>query len=203
MLHAYQPSLLGRTAPCIDTSFSAVRRIELDATAWLDHLPGWVSGHETVFEVLRARTRWQAGQRVMYDNLVDVPRLTARLPADGPGHPLMAVAAVALGRRYGVRFDRWSLALYRDGRDSVAWHRDKVLCDHARALVAIVSLGTPRRFRIRPVGGGPTQTLALGWGDLVVMGGACQRDWEHGVPKVRDAAGPRMSVMFRHSEELR
>lgn len=137
----------------------------------------------------------------MYEQVVDVPRLTAQLPEDGPGHPLLGQAAEALEQRYGVRFDRRGLALYRDGRDSVAWHRDKVLRDQPQALVAIVSLGTPRRFQVRPFGGGARAAdLTLGWGDLMVMGGTCQRDWEHGVPKSRGARGPRMSVMFRHSE---
>ena len=62
--------------------------------------------------------------------------------------------------------------------------------------MAIVSLGAPRRFLLRPAGGGTSRAFDLGWGDLLVMGGTCQRTWEHAVPKMASAK-PRMSVQFR------
>ena len=98
--------------------------------------------------------------------------------------------------RYGTVFDRLGFALYRDGRDSVAWHGDQVARDLPEALVATVSLGEPRLFALRPKGGGRAVRYHLGHGDLVVMGGTCQRTWDHAVPKVA-RAGPRVSVMFR------
>src|SRR5207237_6921479 len=122
---------------------------------------------------------------------VDVPRLVAALPEDGPGHPLLAEMAAALGQRYGVAFTRTGLALYRDGNDSVAWHGDRVARDLPEAVVATVSLGQPRRFLLRPAEGGSALAFALGWGDLIVMGGSCQRTWRHAVPKVA-AAQPRL-----------
>ena len=64
--------------------------------------------------------------------------------------------------------------------------------------VATLSLGGPRRFLMRPKGGGPSRSFRLGWGDLMVMGGAAQRTWEHCVPKPRGPANPRISVMFRN-----
>ena len=63
-------------------------------------------------------------------------------------------------------------------------------------MVAIVSLGDPRKLALRPRGGGDSIAVTLGHGDLVVMGGSCQRTWEHAVPKVA-AAGPRIGVQFR------
>ncbi len=196
-----QLPLLGGSIPAIDRSFRGLRRISLDTEAWVDHLPGWLKGQRHVFDALNEGTSWQEAERTMYDGVVPVPRLTACLPQHGLGHPMLFTAADWLGDRYGVVFDRIGLALYRDGTDSVAWHRDQVLREHHSAFVATVSMGEPRRFMLRPHGGGRSISLNLGWGDLVVMGGSCQRTWEHCVPKARYAA-PRMSVMFRHSRPL-
>jgi alkylated DNA repair dioxygenase AlkB len=198
-----QLSLLDRSdreVPEVDAGMSDRRRIVLDSTedgtAWVDFVPGWVRGHNQVFETLRDSTRWQADRRRMYERWVDVPRRTATLPEDGPGHPLVFAMANILAARYGRALPSITVALYRDGRDSVAWHRDKGLRDQPESLMAIVSLGQPRRFLLRPLGGGASRCLTLGWGDLLVMGGTIQRTWEHSVPKVR-ATDPRMSIMFR------
>ena len=134
----------------------------------------------------------------MYDRTVDVPRLVAGLPEDGPGHPAIETMRAALSARYGTALPNVSLGYYRDGRDSVAWHGDYVAREMDEALVATVSLGQPRRFLLRPKGGGggPSIAFSLGWGDLLVMGGSSQRTWQHAVPKVAHA-DPRLSVMFR------
>jgi alkylated DNA repair dioxygenase AlkB len=132
----------------------------------------------------------------MYDRTVVEPRLTTRV-WDDPPEPLPAMAA-ALGRHYGTDLATVSANLYRDGRDSVAWHGDRVGRRRAEAVVAIVSLGSPRRFLLRPKGGGRSLRLMPGPGDLLVLGGTCQRTWQHSVPRCA-AAGPRVSVMFRES----
>jgi len=191
-----QPSLFGQGEPGFDAVFPGVRRIALGRGAWVDHLPGWVRGHETLFEALWSGTRWRLEQRPMYDRVVDVPRLFAVLPEDGPGHPLLNEMAEALSARYGRTLSEISLAAYRDGRDSVAFHGDRMGRQADDTVVAIVSLGAPRRFLLRPAGGGVSRAFDLGWGDLLVMGGSCQRTWEHAVPKMA-VAKPRMSVQFR------
>jgi alkylated DNA repair dioxygenase AlkB len=197
---AHQPSLLGGGPPAVDpAALARVRRLDLDDSAWVDHLPGWVSGHEALFDALVATTAWRAERRPMYDRLVDVPRLMASLPDVGPGcqvHPLLEQIRGLLAARYATTFPRLSLAYYRDGRDSVAWHGDTTARDLPEAIVATVSLGEPRRFLLRPRDGGRTRAFALGWGDLIVMGGACQRTWRHAVPKAAHA-GPRVAVMYR------
>ena len=191
-----QPSLFGSGEPRLDPRLSGLRRLTLTAGAWIDHQPGWLEGHAALFEELRRTTRWEHHRRRMYERVVDVPRLVAELPDDGPGHPVLEQAAHALSRHYGVALPRISLAYYRDGRDSVAWHGDRLgrLIDDT--VVAILSLGEPRRFLLRPVAGGTSRAFDLGWGDLLVMGGSCQRTWQHAVPKAVQA-GPRMSVQFR------
>lgn len=191
-----QASLFGWDAPAVDRSFARVERIALDGSAWIDRVPGWVEGHAAFFEALREAMAWRETQRPMYERVVDVPRLLASAPDDGD-HPLLRQMSVALTQRYRRALCAVTLALYRDGRDSVAWHRDR-LENRDDSLVAVVTLGGPRKFRVRPYGGGAARTWSVGWGDLMVMGGTIQRDWEHGVPKQRTAP-PRMAIMFRQS----
>jgi alkylated DNA repair dioxygenase AlkB len=191
-----QLSLLGREPPSFDRSLAGLRRIALDDEAWIDLAPGWVRGHETLFEILAHTTRWQTHRREMYERVVDVPRLVASLPQDGPGHPILPRLQEALEAHYGIAFPHTTLALYRDGRDSVAFHGDYVAREMPEAIVATVSVGAPRKFLLRPVGGGPSRALKLGWGDLIVMGGTCQRTWQHAIPKIARAE-PRLVIMFR------
>ena len=134
---------------------------------------------------------------------VDVPRL---LCFYGEGEPLpdpaLAEARDALNVHYGPGLGEplctAGLCLYRDGRDSVAWHGDTTGRGRTQdTVVAIVSLGAPRALLLRPRHGGPALRYGLGHGDLLVMGGSCQRTWEHAIPKTTRATGPRISVQFR------
>ena len=175
---------------------AALARVRLDARAWVEHRPGWLAGHEALLDALRRGIEWRTEHRAMYDAFVEVPRLTATLPDDGPCPPALARAHRALERRYGRRFESVRLAWYRDGRDSVAMHGDRIGRRIADTIVAILSLGAPRRFLLKPAAGGRSHRFDLGGGDLLVMGGACQRTWRHGIPKAR-SAGPRISIQFR------
>lgn len=199
-----QLGLWGREEPSIDAAFSALRTIVLGDGAWIDYVPDWVRGHQTLMADLVASTRWQSEQLAIYDRTVDVPRLLASIPRDGPGHPLFERMRESLTKRYRLDFPSLTLALYRNGRDSVAFHGDRVAREMQEAIIATVSLGEPRRFILRSKLGTGSRSFSLGWGDLLVMGGSCQRTWQHGVPKVAHA-DPRMVVMFRPSwyEEAR
>lgn len=191
----WQPSLLDDVDPGIDGSFRAVRRRELGDGAWLDEVPGWVHGADTLFARLVEEAPWASHERPMYDRMVVEPRLTTREWIDPPD-PLPAMAR-ALSGRYGRDLSVVSANLYRDGSDSVAWHGDRIGRRQAETVVAIVSLGSPRQLLLRPAAGGrPSLRLLPRPGDLLVMGGTCQRTWQHSVPK-RASAGPRISVMFR------
>jgi alkylated DNA repair dioxygenase AlkB len=167
-------------------------------------LPGWLSGADTLFERLADGVPWQAERRQMYERMVEVPRLLAYF-AEGAElpDPILETARSALSSHYaGVLrepFVTAGLCFYRDGRDSVAWHGDRGgRAAHEDTLVAIVSVGEPRALLLRPRGGGgPTVRHALGHGDLLVMGGSCQRTWEHAIPKTSRPAGPRISIQFR------
>jgi alkylated DNA repair dioxygenase AlkB len=201
-----QGSLLDAFAEVGVGALDAVVRTELTNGAWIDVLPGWLTGADTLFEALADDVPWQAERRRMYDRVVDVPRLLSFYGEDDPlPHPVLGVARAALTEYYraelGEPFRTAGLCLYRDGRDSVAWHGDRIGRGSTEdTMVAIVSLGSPRALMLRPrpgTGGGGTRRYALGHGDLVVMGGSCQRTWEHAVPKTSKSVGPRISVQFR------
>jgi alkylated DNA repair dioxygenase AlkB len=182
---------------------AGIRRTVLDLGAWIDALPGWLSGSDALFEQLAAEVPWRAERRKMYDQVVDVPRLLAFYGADDAlPHPLLAEAREALSAHYaeelGEPFTTAGLCYYRDGRDSVAWHGDRIgRGAREDTMVAILSVGAPRDLLLRPMRGGDTVRRPLGHGDLIVMGGSCQRTWEHSVPKTTRASGPRISIQFR------
>ena len=182
---------------------SSVRRTPLAHGAWIDVRPGWVRGADALFERLFRVVPWRADTRRMYDRVVDVPRLL-KFYAEGEAlpDPVLDEARRALDAHYadelGEPFRTVGLCLYRDGRDSVAWHGDTIGRGATEdTMVAIVSIGTPRSLRLRPVGGGSTLRHDLGHGDLLVMGGSCQRTWQHAIPKAARATGPRISIQFR------
>lgn len=180
----------------LDTTFSTLARTQLSDDAWFEYGQGFLRGHDALMQELLRGVRFHSEARVMYEQKVAVPRLVASLPSDGLVPELLQLAREALSNHYGESFDRLSLAFYRNGQDSVAWHGDYVARNLETATVATISLGAPRSFFLRPKGGGARTTFKLGWGDLLVMGGSCQRTFEHAVPKVKCAA-PRMAVMFR------
>jgi alkylated DNA repair dioxygenase AlkB len=215
-----QPSLFGSVAadedgvrapaPLVD-----VHRVELGRGAWVDLRPGWIDPNDRLFERLLKRVPWRAERRTMYDRVVDVPRLACfyregvKLP-----DPVLTQIRERLNEYYrdelGEDLVTAGMCLYRDGDDSVAWHGDRIGRGATHdTMVAIVSLGASRTLLLRPThgrhpgqgvadgGGGVSRRFALGHGDLLVMGGSCQRTWEHAVPKTRKKTGPRMSIQYR------
>lgn len=221
----FQASLFGGdTAPSL-SCLSAARRTTLGNGAWVEVRPNWISGADDVLDALMSEVPWRSERREMWDKVVDVPRLvhTYRGGETLP-HPLLTSAREALGAHYlpvlGEPFVTAGCCYYRDGNDSVAWHGDDIgRGRHEDTLVAIVSFGDPRRLLLRPKReaadaglrgrpeDSPTRDAAcasrseslvftMGHGDLLVMGGSCQRTWEHCVPKTAQA-GPRISVQFR------
>jgi alkylated DNA repair dioxygenase AlkB len=183
---------------------ASVQRTMLTDGAWIDVRRGWVTGADALFERLVDTVPWRAERRQMYDRVVAVPRLVAFYAEAQPlPHPALDAARHALDARYatelGEPFRTAGLCLYRDGRDSVAWHGDTIGRGSTEdTMVAIISVGAPRSLLLRPrLGGGPTLRHDLGHGDLIVMGGSCQRTWQHAVPKSTRALGPRISIQFR------
>jgi alkylated DNA repair dioxygenase AlkB len=183
-----------------DPSFHGLKRIQLEPDSWVDHSPGWMSGSDLAFEELLHGTAWSQRRRRMYDREVDEPRLTSWQRVDAQtagGYRWLEDARASLSTHYDVPFDSVGFNLYRDGADSVAWHRDRIPPEIVDPVVALLSLGEPRTFLLRPQGGGKSRAFRLGHGDLLVTGGQTQRRFEHSVPKV-EASGARMSIAFRH-----
>ncbi len=177
---------------------AAFTRTDLGAGAWVDVAREWLGGSDDLLERLLREVDWKHRRRRMYDRVVDEPRLTrwygagAELP-----DPALVEFRAAVGRRYRVSLAAMGLNYYRDGADSVAFHADRELRHLDDTLVAILTLGAPRPFLLRQKGGGRSIDLRPGPGDLLVMGGAAQAHWEHGVPKVAAGVGPRVSASVR------
>jgi alkylated DNA repair dioxygenase AlkB len=201
---AFQASLLDADDEVVPRPLAgAVRRVQLTQGAWIDALPAWVRGADALFARLVDVVPWRAERRTMYDRLVDVPRLLCLYGESDPlPDPALVEIKAALDTYYGPElgegFATAGMCLYRDGRDSVAWHGDRIGRSATDdTVVAIVSLGAPRALLLRPRSGGRALRYELGHGDLLVMGGSCQRTWEHAVPKTSRPVGPRLSVQFR------
>jgi alkylated DNA repair dioxygenase AlkB len=205
MTTVFQGSLLDAPdlPPTLTSLGGAIQRTQLTRGAWIDVLPGWIEGSDELFLRLVEAVPWRAERRQMYERLVDVPRLLAFYDeGETLPDPLLDEARDALTSHYqeelGERFTTAGLCLYRDGRDSVAWHGDTIGRSRTEdTMVAILSLGEARRLLLRPRAGGDSIGFALGHGDLLVMGGSCQRTWEHSVPKTAKPVGPRISVQYR------
>lgn len=182
---------------------SGLTRTTLTRGAWVDYRPGWLGGADGLFDLLHRDVPWKAERREMYERVVDVPRLL-KFYEEGEAlpHPVLVEAREQLSRRYaaelGERFVTAGMCLYRDGRDSVAWHGDRIgRAKDLDTMVAILSVGSARTLKLRPRGGGESIGFSLGHGDLVVMGGSCQRTWDHAIPKTSEPVGPRISIQFR------
>jgi alkylated DNA repair dioxygenase AlkB len=201
----YQPSmfdLMAGSEPALEP-LGGLTRHELTSGAWVDVLRGWLHKSDEVFERLLG-IDWRADRRQMYDNVVDVPRLLRWYGSGEPlPHPVLTEARDALSAHYadelGEAFVTAGMCLYRDGRDSVAWHGDTIgRSARQDTMVAILSLGSPRHLSLRPrAGGRDALRFPLGHGDLIVRGGSCQRTWEHAILKTARPVGPRISVQFR------
>jgi alkylated DNA repair dioxygenase AlkB len=195
----YQTTLLGGGEPGVDPG-AAVARVDLGGSAWLDLGREWLQGGDRLLDALVENVPWQHHRRWMYDRVVDDPRLSCFADAGAEdAHPALRAARRALEDRYRVRLRGPAFNYYRDGQDSVAPHADRELRELDDTIVAILTVGARRPFLLKAKAGGPSRDLAPGCGDLLVMGGATQRDWEHAVPKVRHA-GPRVSVSWRWSK---
>ena len=197
-----QASLFGAAEPEFDPTFTSASRSALSGSSWIEYVPGWLLGSDSLFDDLMERLdfRQRTGIR-MYDSLVDEPRLTSwwhesdseRVPL-----PILDEMRWSLEEEYGRHFDSIGFNLYRDQRDSVAWHADRHRHHVTDPVIAILSVGESRPFQMRQNDGGASLTWGLGHGDLFVMGGASQHEWQHCVPKRSRHCGPRLSITFRH-----
>jgi alkylated DNA repair dioxygenase AlkB len=183
--------------------------VDLDQGSWVDLARGWVIGADLLCEELLGSVAWRASQLFRYDHVVEERRLGSFWRPGRPlPHPAIAEIHRALQRRYKVRFEGFGLIQYRNGKDGQAFHRDTDMRYLDDTIIAILSLGQRRPWLLRPHaskyelgdGRGATHDLAPGSGDLLVMGGRSQADWQHSVPYLmRDQVGIRVSLQWRYS----
>jgi alkylated DNA repair dioxygenase AlkB len=199
-----QVDLFSNEAPAlsVDASFATAKRIAIDAHSWVEIVPNWVSGPRILFERLVVGVPWLQHDRQLFDQTFREPRMTAeyRNMRDVRERGLLE-AASALSKHYGVVYDNLWLNLYRNGLDSTAWHRDRFSCKQPECIVPVLTLGVQRRFLIKPRNGGSSIAFKPSSGDLVVMGGRCQEDWVHSVPKEPGIAEGRISINFQSSAQ--
>jgi len=180
-----------------DGTFATATRIQLDATSWVDHVKGWLAGDTELMTALMEEGDWEQRSRWMYTRVVDEPRLTAEYPVieDAP-QPVLHYLAEVLSKHYERPYKRLWMNWYRDNEDGTGWHADRPQNRLEETVIPVLSLGATRRFLIRPAEGGPSTTIVTHGGDLVVMGGRCQKDYVHSVPKQKQPAGARVSLNF-------
>ncbi len=200
-------SLFGAGEPQV-TSAPRFVRIQLDPCCWADHVDGFITGADQLYDYVVDNFDWHRGERLMYGNWLDEPRLTAKPSLSSRVVPEVIRTAVnTLEDHYQRRFTGLFCNFYQRGDDSVAWHADRIGRTDVDPLVAIISLGGPRTFAMRdqnsgsdgqrqPGGNRPSRRWTLYSGDLLVMGGATQHHWEHSVPKAKGAP-PRISLTTR------
>jgi alkylated DNA repair dioxygenase AlkB len=200
MTHSYQLTLFDddhAQNPAIDVAaFGAATDHHLDEDSWITHVPGLLTGHQRLLADLATLDVWEQRQRWMYDRLVDEPRLTGEYVDLSVAPALLVELAATLGERLGVPYDRVWMNWYRNHNDGTGWHADWPAHKAPTAIVPVLSLGAPRRFLVRPTGGGSSRVFTPAGGDLIIMHGRCQRDWQHCVPKQKTPAGARMSLNF-------
>jgi alkylated DNA repair dioxygenase AlkB len=188
----------------LDRAFTTAKRIAIDTSSWVELVPAWMRGGEELLEQLLESVPWQQHYRRMFEQTFLEPRLTAQYKnVESAPHRALIDAASALSDHYGVKYDNLWMNLYRNGRDSTGWHRDRFSCRRPECIVPVLTLGATRRFLLKPRAGGSSIGFEPHNGDLIVMGGRCQEDWVHGVPKGDPAIGVRISVNFQSSEQAK
>jgi len=178
------------------TAFDRASVHRLDEHSWITHVPALVQGHTHLLNELAALNIWEQRSRWMYNRMVEEPRLTAEYVDLHRVPSTIDRIIEALRAQYDVLYDRVWMNWYRDHRDGTGWHADRPANKAPTATIPVLSLGAPRRFLIRPASGGPSTVFTPAGGDVVVMHGRCQRDWQHCVPKQSTPAAARMSLNF-------
>ncbi|NJO12337.1 MAG: alpha-ketoglutarate-dependent dioxygenase AlkB [Gammaproteobacteria bacterium] len=201
-LHTQDDLFSSHGALAIDTTFATAQRVALDTHSWVELVPAWMTGSMDLFEHLATAVPWRQHYRRLFEQEFLEPRLTAeyRTLHEVP-HRMIIAAAAALSSRYDVSYDSLWLNLYRNGQDSTGWHRDRFSCRRRECIVPVLTLGATRRFLLKPHAGGASIAFTPRSGDLIVMGGACQQEWLHAVPKLADVLAPRISLNFQSSRQ--
>ncbi len=175
-----------------------VERIELDAWSWLDVVRGFASDTEATFAWLVDNVQWRQNTEIRGGRKVDDPRLYGALTrAQADADPMFKFTRLILDARYRVQLTGPQLVYYRDGRDSMGFHRDDEMRWVDHTIITGLAFGATRPFQLVARAGGDVTSIDMAAGDLYVMGGRCQADWYHGVPKQPEGCGPKISAVWR------
>lgn len=189
---------------------AVVERVQLDDTSWVDVSRGWLEGADELFDALLAGVAWQPSKIFRFEKWVEERRLGSFWARGRPlPHPDLAGVHKSLQKAYGATFDGFGIIQYRNAGDGQAFHRDTDMRYLDDTIIAVLTLGAQRPWLLRPrtarhsmdameYGKGATHDLAPAGGDLIVMGGACQQNWEHSVPYLNKlGVGVRISLQWR------
>ncbi len=190
-----------------------VERLDLGGGSWVDIARGWMTNADELHGHLLAEVPWQTSELFRYDHKVEERRVGSWWSRGAPlPHPALAEATRVLQHRYRVEFDGFAMLQYRDGSDGQAFHRDTDMRWLDDTIIAVLSLGATRPWCLRPrsarhrdvPGKGAVHDLSPAAGDLLVMGGRAQADWEHSVPYLgpRSTVGPRISIQWRFARRV-
>ena len=176
------------------------------------HLRGWLNAEkaDALMAALEARDDWTQGRIRMFGREIPEPRLTffegdpgvrytyAHRPLDGLGWtPELEALRDRFARDFGIKTNTVLANVYRDGQDSMGWHRDDEPELGPDPLVVSLSLGATRDFAVRRDADRFTQRFALGHGDLLIMGSKSQTQWTHSIPKRLKINSLRINLTFR------
>ncbi len=192
-----------------------VERVQLDDASWVDVSRGWLNGADELYDALLSGVAWQPSKVFRYEKFVDERRLGSGWSRGRPlPHPSLASVHKAIQKRYDATFNGFGMIQYRDAGDGQGFHRDTDMRWLDDTIIAILTLGAQRPWLLRPravrnslaaVDGnrGATHDLAPAGGDLIVMGGACQANWEHSVPYLNKlGVGVRISLQWRYARKV-
>ena len=175
-----------------------VERIQLDDTSWLDVVRGFAADTERTLAWMIEHVDWRQNTEIRGGRKVDDPRLYGALSREeAEADETFRFTRLILDARYRVRLDGPHLVYYRDGRDSMGFHRDDEMRWVDHTVIAGLAFGATRPFQLVARSGGPVTSIDVASGDLYVMGGRCQADWYHGVPKLPEGCGPKISAVWR------
>jgi len=161
---------------------------------------------DVYYKTLLEQTPWEQRPITIFDKTLPTPRLTAWYGkhrdahlADTPFTPVLQAIKTKVEQTSGLHFTSVLLNLYRNGKDSVAWHRDNEREFGARPVVGSVSFGETRPFEIRHKFRKDLEKIRipLHHGSFLLMGGTMQHFWEHQVPKTAKPISPRINLTFR------
>lgn len=186
-----------------------INRVKLDPQSWFAMYEHWLSlDEQTLINVIH----WQQHYISMFARLIAEPRLSAwigephcryrysgqwREPFPWPKELISIRDAVQeiTDQPFNCMLANW----YRDGQDSMGWHRDNEPQLGESPMIASVSFGQRRRFLLRDYSSKvKVGELLLGEGDLLVMGGKMQTDYEHCIAKTKRTMGSRFNLTFRY-----